>query len=252
MEIRHQEALSKVSWHLESKIFVKLLMMFFIVLSGINFNLDKSYSFFINEETFSFEKIIFKENELSFLNYDPNFKNFLIPKKLSQTEFLSQRLMRLLPQNIRYKAKYYLKPIIEVSHYYGIDPLWTVSIVWTESHFRVHSKSHVGAKGLMQLMPITQRYLERRMKRKFTFSHSQIEIPLSRSFYNGQLRNIEVGVHYLSKLLRRFSKRNLATVAYNMGPTWTRRRLNRRLPVGKKNHYLNKVSKSYKFISKRL
>lgn len=192
--------------------------------------------------------IVFKE-ELSILNIDPEFRSFL---GSHEDHFLKLKLVKLLPRNIRHKAKSYLTPIIEVSNFYGIDPLWAISIVWTESHFKVHSKSHVGAKGLMQLMPKTQKYLERKMKGRFQFSDKHVQIPLSSDFYDKQLRNIEIGVHYLYKLQRRFSHRKLATVAYNMGPTWTRRRMNRKQKIGNRNEYLDKVSRSYNYITKRL
>lgn len=192
--------------------------------------------------------VLFKE-ELSILNTDLEFSSYLESQEVS---LLRQKIVNLLPRNIRHKAKNYLTPIIEVSRFYGIDPLWTISIVWTESHFKVHSKSRVGAKGLMQLMPDTQKYIENKMKGRFHFTNKHIQIPLSAAFYEKQLRNIEVGVHYLYKLHRRFSHRKIATVAYNMGPTWTRKRINKNIKIGNNNEYLNKVSKSYNYITKRL
>ena len=263
MEIRHQQKLIKLLDHSIVLDQLKLLVLC-IMLSTVFSNeihiadklipLDKGSSFLLSSP----ESITFK-SDLNFLSTDYEYKKLFKRHKekikIQKITDLELKLIKLLPYDVKHKAAYYLRPIIEVSHYYGIDPLWAISIVWTESHFKVHSRSHVGAQGLMQLMPTTRKYLEKRMKRlrkKFNFSGNQVEIPLSREFYADQLRNIEIGVHYLTKLLRRFRKRNLATVAYNMGPTWTRRRLARRKPVGTRNQYLDKVSKSYKYISKRL
>jgi soluble lytic murein transglycosylase len=58
--------------------------------------------------------------------------------------------------------------------------------------------------------------------------------------------NIMLGVFYLKNLLDRFDGNyKLATVAYNMGPTWVRRRLNAGAAVGHRNHYFNKVWRNY-------
>ncbi|MFA7614018.1 MAG: transglycosylase SLT domain-containing protein, partial [Candidatus Caldatribacteriota bacterium] len=68
-----------------------------------------------------------------------------------------------------------------------------------------------------------------------------------------KLRNLEVGIYYLKGLLRSFkNNHHHATVAYNMGPYWTLSRLKNNLPVGKNNHYLNKVKKAYSHITQEL
>jgi hypothetical protein len=66
------------------------------------------------------------------------------------------------------------------------------------------------------------------------------------------LLNIEVGTYYLKELLQSFEYKYLATVAYNMGPNWTKGRLKRQEPVGtKRNKYLRKVKKTYFALIKR-
>ena len=57
----------------------------------------------------------------------------------------------------------------------------------------------------------------------------------------------------LKRLLKKFNyNHRLATVAYNMGPGWTRGRLRNNLPVGNRNEYLDKVQRAYKRISKKI
>jgi soluble lytic murein transglycosylase-like protein len=69
----------------------------------------------------------------------------------------------------------------------------------------------------------------------------------------GKLRNLEVGIFYLKNLLQAFNDNHYhATVAYNMGPYWTKGQLKNNLPVGENNHYLNKVLKNYYHITKTL
>jgi len=70
---------------------------------------------------------------------------------------------------------------------------------------------------------------------------------------NAKLRNLEVGIFYLKNLLEAFNdNHHYATVAYNMGPFWTKGQLKNNLPVGENNHYLNKVLKNYFHITKTL
>jgi soluble lytic murein transglycosylase-like protein len=64
---------------------------------------------------------------------------------------------------------------------------------------------------------------------------------------------LEAGIFYLKNLLEAFNhNHHYATVAYNMGPYWTKGRLKNNLPVGENNRYLDKVLKNYYHITKTL
>lgn len=85
---------------------------------------------------------------------------------------------------------------------HGVDPELVHAVVETESNYRPRAKSHVGARGLMQLMPETAK-----------------DLGLSiRDLYDPE-KNLEAGVRYLKWLQARFDgnlKQTLA--AYNAGP----------------------------------
>ncbi len=252
MQEKYMKKLLETFEYLGSLIQVRNLLLSFIVsfafAKNIRFIQFENLVAFKTEATISNKSFTLRK-ELNFLKIDPEYKQYLLGH---ENLFLEQKIMKFLPRNIRKKASKYIRPIIEVSDFYGLDPLWVISIVWTESHFKVDSKSHVGAVGLMQLMPRTRQYLEKKMKGQFRFSKVRPDIPYANEFYSKQLRNIEIGVHYLYKLKRRFHYQNLATIAYNMGPTWTKRRLNKKIKIGNNNQYLDKVFRSYKYISKKL
>lgn len=202
-----------------------------------------------------------------------SFKNASLGFFISDLSFLEQgrmesaeeRFTQMLPTYMRARAKQYVRPVLLLSEKHQIDPFWVMSIMWTESHFEPKAESHVGAKGLMQLMPKTKAWIYNRYRNKGNrlvvenqmtnigfFFNKKIEKP-SLHFYKMKLINIELGIVYLKYLLNRFDQSHkLATVAYNMGPGWTRYRLRNKLPVGTKNLYLNKVRKAYAFLSREI
>lgn len=90
-----------------------------------------------------------------------------------------------------------------------VDPWLLMAVSRRESAFNPHARSHVGATGLMQLMPATARQVA-----------DQIDIPRPDA---SSLRepdvNLRLGSQYLSDLLKRYDgNRVLALAAYNAGP----------------------------------
>jgi len=86
-----------------------------------------------------------------------------------------------------------------------INPAWAFAITRRESSFMTDAHSPVGAKGLMQLMPNTAKYLKKGK--------------VSRSYLLNAKNNIALGTKYLKELLDK-NKGNqvLATASYNAGP----------------------------------
>ena len=148
-------------------------------------------------------------------------------------------LLSSIPMSLRPDATEVLQTVLKYSAKYKVDPFWALAVTWTESHFRSQAQSHVGAAGPMQIMPATGHYLSAKMGLRMNrhLAHQMVWVPEI---------NIEMGVRYLAQLLRTFKGDFvLATVAYNMGPGWVRQRLRKRLPVGTKNRYLDRVRRHY-------
>jgi soluble lytic murein transglycosylase-like protein len=89
--------------------------------------------------------------------------------------------------------------IFEAGENQGVDPRFIHAVIWQESKYDTHARSHAGAQGLMQLMPATAK----------RFGCDDPNDPVS---------NINAGTKYLSWLLKRFSGNvELALAGYNAG-----------------------------------
>lgn len=201
----------------------------------------------------------FKNENLGFLVGD---SSFFTNNSYDEAE---ARMVELFPANLQTKVKKVIRPVLVLCEKHQLDPFWVLSVMWTESHFKHESTSKKGARGLMQLMPETYKETLAEMRKKGIFLESDrgedyLRYQYGQSFYSlgytklvSKLRNLEVGIYYLQGLLYAFNhNHHHATVAYNMGPYWTKTQLRNNLPVGKKNHYLNKVLKNYYHITKTL
>ncbi|HTN66815.1 MAG TPA: transglycosylase SLT domain-containing protein [Burkholderiaceae bacterium] len=91
----------------------------------------------------------------------------------------------------------------------GLDMAWVYGLIRQESRFIMHARSHVGASGLMQLMPATARLVARQIGFN-GFNPSQV---------NEIDTNILLGTNYLSMVLGQLDgSQTLASAAYNAGP----------------------------------
>lgn len=104
--------------------------------------------------------------------------------------------------------------VVRHSQQAGIDPAWAYGIMRQESRFNVGAKSHVGAGGLMQIMPDTAKYIAK-----------QLGEPYSASRVATGDTNIRYGTFYMGDIMKKLSGQPvLATAGYNAGPgkarTW--------------------------------
>jgi hypothetical protein len=121
---------------------------------------------------------------------DPETRSLPIP---------NVRCMGLSPRAVARRAAQFDKPIDDLADRYNIDANLVKAVVTRESCFDNAARSHVGAIGLMQLMPQTAMWLK-------------VEDPTNAD------QNLRAGVKYLSSLKRRFGSNELALAAYNAGP----------------------------------
>lgn len=104
-------------------------------------------------------------------------------------------------------------PVLRAARDAGLDPAYVYGLVRQESRFVMNARSHVGASGLMQLMPETARWTARRLGLDF-----------KPSMIDDRDVNLRLGTGYLKLVLEDFEGRIvLAAAAYNAGPSRSRR-----------------------------
>lgn len=116
--------------------------------------------------------------------------------------------------------------IHEKAEKYQVDPLLVAAVIEQESKFHDTARSPVGARGLMQLMPRTGRWLG------------------ARDLYNPE-QNIDAGVRYIKYLQSRFNGNIRETIAaYNAGEGNVRR-YDGIPPFRETQHYVKNVLHNY-------
>ncbi len=111
--------------------------------------------------------------------------------------------------------------LVRLGEHYGYDPALIVAVIVTESSFDPRSRSHMGALGLMQILPTTGQSLALETQRPWSGE---------RTLFDPYL-NLSLGVRYLAKLQKRFGTLDVALVAYNYGPSRVEEMLRRGEPL---------------------
>jgi soluble lytic murein transglycosylase len=95
----------------------------------------------------------------------------------------------------------------------GLDPAYVYGLIRQESRFIMDARSHVGASGLMQIMPATARWTAKK-----------IGIDYKADMITDRGVNLKLGTAYLKLVLDDFGgSQALAAAAYNAGPGRPRR-----------------------------
>ncbi|HER25448.1 MAG TPA: hypothetical protein ENO17_10425 [Candidatus Atribacteria bacterium] len=126
------------------------------------------------------------------------------------------------------------KTIYEESIKYNFNPLLITSIIKTESNYEPTAVSDSYAYGLCQVRRFIAPELAENINIKWDGAEKTLFDPV---------KNIKIGVYYLSILNRDFNDLKTAVIAYNQGPYAVQERLanNQELP----DNYLNKVLEYY-------
>jgi len=104
--------------------------------------------------------------------------------------------------------------VVQRSREINLDPAYVYGLIRQESRFIMDARSHVGASGLMQVMPATARWTARKIGLA-DFTPDKLQ---------DRDTNIAIGTGYLKLVLDDFGgSMPLAAAAYNAGPSRSRR-----------------------------
>ncbi|WPX07587.1 lytic transglycosylase domain-containing protein [Anaerocellum danielii] len=150
------------------------------------------------------------------------------------------------------KQIYPLKFSESISRYsseIGVDPYLICAIIKSESNFNQYAVSKKGAVGLMQLSPLTAKWVAQKLK-----------IQYSDEYLYDPDYNIKLGSWYIKYLLDYYSgDTKLAVAAYNAGMTNVNKWLSIKkrstieiteIPFKETNHFVRRVFKSYEMYKK--
>ncbi len=111
-------------------------------------------------------------------------------------------LERIFSEEITISGYPYQKLMQKSADRHDLPLPFVLAVARGESFFNPNAKSSKGALGIMQVMPAT----------------AQSEYGISQQALRDPATNIEVGVHYLADLYRRFTDPYLTLAAYYCGP----------------------------------
>lgn len=111
---------------------------------------------------------------------------------------------------VYFGMKDYEQPYVDLIETYAeqnkLEPTLVAAIIKTESHFDPEAVSPVGARGLMQIMPDTGKWIADRMGLEYNED----------DLFEPEL-NIAMGTYYFKYLFDRFLSEDRAIMAYNGG-----------------------------------
>ncbi len=120
----------------------------------------------------------------------------------------SERTRSFIDQETRYPMPF-KNAVVARARQIGLDPAYVYGLIRQESRFIMDAKSHVGASGLMQVMPATAKWTAKKIGIE-NFQAKQI---------TDRDTNIAIGTGYLKLVLDNFGgSMPMAAAAYNAGP----------------------------------
>jgi len=168
-----------------------------------------------------------------------------LAEKLEGEQYLNYLVYKKIENSMGAEWKPYIAEITQTliteSQKQGLDPIFVLAVIQTESTFNTRAKGTSGEIGLMQILPKTAEWISKKYKLPWKGDISLYD----------PVTNIKIGITYFAHLRSEFESRAYHYLpAYNMGPKNVRK-INRSIgsmnPDGKpmKREYAMKVMKNY-------
>lgn len=135
--------------------------------------------------------------------------------------------------------------ILAESSKYKLDPILILAVIDVESKFQFGVVSPAGARGIMQIMPATGKFLVKSVRALA----KEIKVEqLMPEHLDDPIVNIKLGTYYLHDLRKSFQNVHNALIAYNLGPTELRIRMENQIEYN--GEYANAVLTAYQKFKK--
>lgn len=153
---------------------------------------------------------------------------------------IHQKLQRRLPKSFQAQTALITRTLLVESRRHGLDPVFVLAVIQTESSFNPLVRGSFGEIGLMQIKPDTAAWISQKEGWSWAGDES-LENPMV---------NLRLGIAYLGWLKNRFPSRPAKYVtAYNMGPGNLRRLLASNIEP---REYKSKVMQNYRSIYQQM
>jgi soluble lytic murein transglycosylase len=135
--------------------------------------------------------------------------------------------------------------ILAESSKYKLDPILILAVIDVESKFQFGAVSPAGARGIMQIMPSTGKFLVESVRALAKEIKVEQFMP---EHLDDPIVNIKLGTYYLHDLRKSFRNVNNALIAYNLGPTELRIRMENQIEYN--GEYADAVFAAYQKFKK--
>lgn len=161
--------------------------------------------------------------------------------KLTSIEFTKpcdlQKVIKLIP-SMEDRIVKIDQAATSISLSIPVNPCLILSMIWKESTFKTNQKSYKNAKGLLQVLPATEKEVIKKMGYEL---NKLITKNLNSNLSGQELKEISVGAFYMHTLVDKFNNEDLAIMAYNEGPSRIMKRIAKGEKVGLNHNYLKGV-----------
>ncbi len=165
------------------------------------------------EAKVSLRPLVFRERKADTKKPSPQIKmaSVTVPARKRSPQHLSSQVLRIITDANRRQTqgKRLASAIVAESVRQNYDPLFVAAVIKSESAFNEMAVSNKGARGLMQIMPATGKYLA---------ELNNVAWPAPAKLSDAGF-NLQLGVSYLKQLEQMYHGNRLLTlIAYNWGP----------------------------------
>jgi soluble lytic murein transglycosylase len=170
-----------------------------------------------------------------------------IVSKFEKKQDLEMNIFKIvgerLPNAYKSKASPIARTIIDESARHSLDPYFVMAVISGESSFNPLAIGPVGEIGMMQIRPMTGKWMSEILKTNWKGDDS----------LRDPVKNIKLGVAYLSWLRTKFQGHGqLYVAAYNMGPKAVKKAVSRDVyPKDYPIHVMKRYIAFYKEIGKK-